>query len=112
MKSLKIFIYISCLLVAFTGCKVGRTTETSGYENESFITFTTNAEKPRTVQVIVDNDLRFDAEVKKVSVHNVKGKIFAIKSGRHLLEVKEGNKVVYKKEIFLSAQETKTIQIP
>lgn len=103
-------IILSCLIILWTGCQVGRTSVTTGMSDQAFLAFT--ADRSCTVEVTVDGKTHFNAAVSPESVHQVKGVMYAIKPGRRLVVVKEGDKTVYRKEIFLSSQETKTIQLP
>ena len=113
MKKL-IFLFIASLLI-FSGCKVGEgTISTSrGLENESFLEFVGTAKNYKGgVDVNIDDKTTF-----KAKVHNqhegdyfpkkdrFKGEVYAIPTGTHTVTVSYNGNVIYKKQIFVSAQE-------
>tara|TARA_B100000809_G_scaffold220164_1_gene227770 strand:+ start:198 stop:548 length:351 start_codon:yes stop_codon:yes gene_type:complete len=110
----KLFITVfTCLL--FTNC-TGVKTVSSGLENESFLEF---AGDPRDfaggVDVNIDDKITFKAEINKVRRNSPdhakrpKGKAYAISTGAHVVSVSYNNTLIFKKKIFISAQETRTI---
>lgn len=101
-------------LFILTGCSVGRTTETKGVENYSYLHFTRGgAEKyAEGVTVFVDNQNPFFAEVDDVDSRTVKGNIYIIKTGKSHIRVEYKGGVLYEKDVFVSSQETKSIQLP
>ncbi|MCA1744396.1 MAG: hypothetical protein LC643_01525 [Bacteroidales bacterium] len=110
MKNI-LFILLSGLLL-LSGC-TGVKTVTQGLENEAFIEILgTPQNYPNGVEVKVDDHLNFIAEVNKPHADRPKGKVYAIESGRHTLEVIHNKEVIYRKEIFVGAQETKQITLP
>ena len=64
------------------------------------------------VDVNLDNKNTFKGEVNKDHADRPKGKVFAIATGNHSLTVSYNSKVIYKKQIFVSSQETKRIILP
>jgi hypothetical protein len=106
-----LFILLSGLLL-LSGC-TGVKTVTQGLENEAFIEILGTPENyPNGVEVKVDDHLNFIAEVNQPHADRHKGKVYAIESGRHTVEVLHNNAVIYRKEIFVGAQETKQITLP
>jgi len=108
MKNL--FIVIS--LIVLTSCG-GIKTSSSGLENESFLEFISNSGNYSDgVEVSVDNQPTFKAEVFNDKTTRVKGKVYAISTGQHIVSVTHKNNLIVKKRIYLSIQETKKIVLP
>jgi hypothetical protein len=108
----KIFYVIAIGLLFVAGC-TGVKTVTTGLENEAFLSF---IGKPSVykggVTVNVDDKNTFKAEVCKDFTDRPKGKVYAISTGTHIVTVSFNNNVIFKKQIFISNQETKKIQLP
>jgi hypothetical protein len=99
-------------LVIF-GCRVGRTTEVKGLENETYLQFVQGEQKySEGVEVFVDNLAPFTAKVNKVNDRTVKGNVYTVKSGTRHLKVVYKNKVLFEKDVVLSSQQTRQIQLP
>lgn len=110
---MKKIIYILTIgLIIFTGC-TGVKTVSTGLENESYLEF---LGKPSNytggVDVNLDDNNTFKAEVKKDHANRPKGKVYSISTGTHTITVSYNNTVIFKKKIFVSAQETKKIILP
>ncbi|MBI9034387.1 MAG: hypothetical protein JEZ03_07950 [Bacteroidales bacterium] len=96
-------------LVACTGVK----TISTGLENEAFLEFVGNpGNYDGGVNVNIDDKNTFVAEVKKDHSKRPKGVVYAITTGTHTISVTYKEEVIFKKQIFVSAQETKIIQLP
>jgi hypothetical protein len=99
-------------LVIF-GCSVGRTTEAKGLENETCLQFVQGQQKyPEGVEVFVDELAPFTAKVNKVNDRTVKGNVYTVKSGTRHLKVVYKNAVLFEKDVVLSSQQTRQIQLP
>ena len=99
-------------LVLLTGC-TGVKTVSTGLENESFIEFIGNPTSySGGVNVVIDDKSNFIAEVGNDHASRVKGKIYAIPTGKHIISISYKNNLIVKKQIFVSAQETKKIVLP
>ncbi|MDR0418976.1 MAG: hypothetical protein LBH34_02040 [Prevotellaceae bacterium] len=110
MKRIVCLLTIS--LIFFAGCTGVRTVST-GLENESFLEFIGNPKDySNGVDVNIDDKVSFNAKVKKDYATRPKGEVYAIPAGSHVLTVSYNSKEVYKKQIFISAQETKKIILP
>lgn len=118
MKKL-IFLFAATVLI-LTSCKVGEGSLSTarGLENESFLEFVGTASKyKRGVEVNVDGKTTFTAKVHNESegnslspkVDRFKGKVYAISTGTHTITVSYKETIIYRKQIFASAQETKKI---
>jgi hypothetical protein len=108
----KLMIIASIGLLIFSGC-TGVKTVSTGLENEAFLEFIGNPGDYRGgVSVNVDDKTTFVAEVNKDYTKRPKGKVYAISTGKHIVAVTYNNNVIYNKQIFISAQETKKILLP
>ena len=115
MKAKVIFslIAIASLLI---GCKANYpVAQQSGKEDMAYLVFVGplntygNGSKP--VQVDIDGKV-FDAKVVKPKTANRKGTQYGVATGRRNVIVKFNGKIVYQKQLFLSSQETKIINLP
>lgn len=105
-----LLIVISLILLASCG---GIKTSSSGLEKESYLEFVgAPSDYSGGVEVSVDNQPTFKAEVFNDKATRVKGKVYAISTGQHVVSVSYKNNVILKKQIFLSSQETKKILLP
>jgi hypothetical protein len=99
-------------LIAIAAC-TGIKTSTQGLENESFLEFIGNPDNyVGGVLVNIDKEISFMAEVKENNADVTKGKVYAISTGKHVISVYYNEKVIYQKQIFVSAQETKKVLLP
>lgn len=107
---MKIPLYLTLVsLILFTSCG-GIKTHSSGLENEAFLEFVGPVKSyPDGVEVSLDNTITFIAVVNKDKVGYMKGEVYAISTGKHLLKVTHKGIVLYEKQIFVAAQETKKI---
>jgi hypothetical protein len=108
----KILFIIAIGLVVLTGC-TGVKTLSTGLENEAFLEF---IGKPSNysggVDINIDEKSTFKAKVNKDHADRPKGEVYAISTGVHVVTVSYNNIVIFKKQIFVSAQETKKIILP
>ena len=112
-KVLFILFVITCILV---GCKVNYpVAQQSGKEDIAYLIFVGPKEVygngSKTVQVDVDGT-HFDAKVVKPKTANRKGTQYGVATGRRSITVKFNGQTVYQKQLFLSSQETKIINLP
>lgn len=108
----KILFVIAIGLLVLAGC-TGVKTLSTGLENESFLEFIgIPGNYPDGVDVNIDDKNTFKAEVKKDHADRPKGKAYAISTGKHIVTVSHNNNVIFKKQIFVSSQETKKIMLP
>jgi hypothetical protein len=106
-------IAIAGLLI---GCKANYpVAQQSGKEDMAYLVFVGpletygNGSKP--VQVDVDGT-QFDAKVVKPKTANRKGEQYGVATGRRNITVKFNGQTIYQKQLFLSSQETKIINLP
>jgi hypothetical protein len=100
-------------LFLLSGC-TGVKTLSTGLENEAFLEFigTPNKYIDKTVAVTLDDYNTFLATVKKDHDKRPKGEVYAISTGKHTVSVSYNDQIIYQKQIFVSAQETKKIILP
>jgi len=108
----KIFFALSIGLLFLSAC-TGVKTLSTGLENEAFLEFIgTPKNYSGGVDVTIDDNTNFKAEVNKDHADRPKGKVYAISTGTHVVSVSYNSSVIFKKQIFIGAQETKKIIIP
>lgn len=108
---MKKFIFFLAVFSA-VGC-TGVKTTTAGLENEAFLIFLGNPTNYRSgIEVNIDDNTSFTAEVQKNHSDRPKGKVYAISTGAHVVSVVHNGEMIYQKRIFVSAQETKKIVLP
>jgi len=110
----QIYIALSILfsIILFNSC-TGVKTLATGLENEAFLEFVGNPQNYRNgVDVSIDDNIFFKAEVNKDHANRPKGTVYGISTGQHTVRVSYNNNLVYQKQIFISAQETKRIILP
>ncbi|NVO11566.1 MAG: hypothetical protein HXX16_16505 [Bacteroidales bacterium] len=109
MKNIILYIAISMLFIA--SCTGVKTVATS-LENEAYLEFIANPNNYKGgVDVNVDDKIHFNAEVNADHLDRPKGKVYAISTGTHTISVSYNNREIFKKQIFISAQETKKITL-
>lgn len=110
MKKIYSIIVLATLVLYSCG---GIKTLSTGIDNEAFLEF---IGKPNDydggLDVTVDEKTNFVAEVNKDKATKTKGRVYAISTGAHTISVSYKNKLLYKKQIFISSQETKKIILP
>jgi hypothetical protein len=110
MKKPYLLIIVSMLILNSCG---GTKTSFQGLASESYLEFIGKPNHyPEGVEVIVDDKPSFIAKVYKDKVVRMRGEIYSIKTGRHMLKVKYQNQIIFNKEIFISTQESKKIILP
>lgn len=112
-KVLFSFIAITFLLI---GCRANYpVAQQSGKEDMAYLVFVgplkTYGNGSIPVQVEVDGT-KFDAKVVKPKTANRKGIQYGVGIGRRNVTVKLNNQTIYQKQLFLSSQETKIINLP
>jgi hypothetical protein len=107
----KLIPIFASILIIISSCTGIRNT-TRGMENESFIEIFGNTGKySQGVTVQVDENAPFTAQVNKPHPDRPKGTVYAISPGKHVVSVTFKDVVIYKKQIFISSQETLKIDL-
>ena len=115
MKKLLLFV-IAFVAVLLVGCKTSYPVAMqTGQEDMAYLVFVGPLDKygngAYPVQVDIDGT-KFDAKVIKPKVSNRKGFQYGVGLGNRHLKVTFRGETVYEKQIFLSTQETKVINLP
>lgn len=111
----RLFIVV-CVFLIFISCGGIKTTNI-GLENESYLEFIGNpGNYSGGVDVLIDDKIAFKAEIVKDLKRNVSrvkgGKAYVVSTGTHIVAVSYNNNLIMKKQIFISAQETKKFMLP
>lgn len=102
------YLLLACFIV-LSSCG-GIKTKTAGMENEAFLEFVGPVSSySGGVDVNIDNKINFKANVIKDKVAYMKGEVYSISTGTHSLKISYKGTVLYEKQIFVAAQETKKI---
>ena len=105
------FIITSLFLISF-GC-TGIKSETKSLENQAMLVLVGKPWKYRKgVDVSIDDKINFTGEVVKPNKDRPKGEVYLIPTGSHLVILSYKGEIIYKKNIFISAQETRKIYLP
>lgn len=106
------YYLIALLFLLLTSCG-GTKTSYQGLSNESYLEFVGDPNNySNGVEVIVDDKTPFQAKVYKDKIGRMRGEVYAIATGKHTLKVYHENKMIYNKQLFISAQESKKIILP
>lgn len=112
----KVLFPLIAVFILMVGCKANYpVAQQSGKEDIAYLLFVGplktygNGSKP--VQVDVDGN-KFDAKVVKPKTANRKGTQYGVATGRRNVTVMFNGQIVYQKQLFLSSQETKIINLP
>lgn len=102
------------ILVLLCGCKASYpVAQSGGKEDVAYLLFVSPKEYVgKHVDVIIDGKTTFEAKVVKAKKSKWKGSAYAISTGRRKINVTYKGKSLYKKEIFVTTQETQTITLP
>jgi hypothetical protein len=110
---------MTSLVLASCRTGEGSLSTARGLENESFLEFVGKASNYRGgVDVNIDGKVTFKAKVHnenegynfgRKKIDRFKGEIYVISTGTHTITVSYKGGIIYKKQIFISAQETKKI---
>ena len=107
-----VYVLITSLFLLSFGC-TGIKSETKSLENQAMLVFVGKPWKYRKgIDVSIDDEINFTGEVVKPNKDRPKGEVYAIPTGSHLLVVSYMGETIYKKNIFISAQETRKIYLP
>ncbi len=110
MKKIIFILFAGVLvLAACTGVK----SLSSGLESEAYLKFIGNTKLYENgVEVTVDDKIVFTAQVVDDAKKEPAGNVYAIAPGKHTVNVKYNDNVIYSKLIFISTQETKKVILP
>jgi hypothetical protein len=105
-------IFSLVISLIFLASCTGVRTMTKGLENEAYLEFVSSSNYSNGIDVVLDETLTFKANVVKGTAKRPKGEVYAVSTGKHHISVKYKNEIIFSKQIFVSAQETKQIILP
>lgn len=109
---MKKIITLGILFIFLASCG-GIKTSSQGISNEAFIEFIgKKSEYLNGVEVTIDNNKSFTAEVKSPNYNGFRKKIYSLSHGTHDISISHKNKIILKQTIFISINETKKIILP
>jgi hypothetical protein len=113
MNKLIYFTFICLMIFAVNNCTTGSSSISKGLDNISYLEFVSasNADYGNGVDVAI-SDKKFMAKVNKSNEKPRKGTVYSIPTGKQIVTVTHNNKVIFSRQIFISAQETKQIILP
>ncbi len=110
MKPVQFFMAFA-LWVVMIGC-TGVKSVSRGLENESYLEFTGDpAAYSGGVQVTINDTIHFTATITKTRA-SVSIPKYAVKPGKQWVSVRYNDKLIFSKQLFLSTQETRIIELP
>lgn len=109
----RLFLILGLILL-LSGCRSHYpVAQQSGKEDIAYLLFVSpNKYANQYVTVVLDDEKTFQAKVVKAKKSNRKGTAYAISTGRRGINVEYKGISIYKKELFISTQETKIIMLP
>lgn len=108
----KLFLILSVLLVIMAACKAPVSRE-YGKEDVAYLLFVTRGQyKGSQVNVNLDNGTSFKADVVTSKKANRKGISYQVATGRRHIQVSYQGQTLYDRDVLLSTQETKVIDLP
>ncbi len=112
MKRLLFLVTLTLLLL--TGCRGSfPVAQQSGKDDTAALLFVSQEEYAGENLSVQLDDTQFEAKAVKAKKAHRKGIVYSVAPGnRHLVVKNNKGEVLYDKKIFLSAQETKQIQLP
>ena len=112
---MKKFIFITALSVFLTGCGVGSYSLQSGIEDAAFISFTDDDKQEIVVNVDGKtynvNTVKYKAYKKDRNIKHTAMNTIKLSPGQHKVSVLINGSEVYNHKVFLSASETKIIEL-
>jgi len=109
---MKKFLFATSLIFLLLGCAGTKSTH-GGLENEAFLDIVgTQRNYVGGVTVILDDKASFTAKVNDPASNTPRGSTYAIEAGQRTVVVQYNGNELYRKQIFVSAQETRRIALP
>mgnify|MGYP004449701671 CR=1 FL=1 len=105
---------IVIIFVGLTSCKTGNFAAAGGQEEQAYICLVSSDRLAnKEVQVRIDDNTPFKAKVQRAKQNTEKhnGQLYGILPGRRHVEISYNGQVVYSQEVFISSQQTKTINL-
>ncbi len=107
-------IAVLSVIVLLCGCRAHMpVAQQSGKEDIAYLLFVSPKEYiNEEVTATMDEETSFAAKVVSAKKSNRRGTQYGVATGRHQLTVRSNGRTIYSKQLFLSSQETKIIQLP
>ena len=102
------------LLLGVASCKTGSFATAGGQQEMCYICLVSSDELAnKDVQVKIDDSTQFTAKVQRAKQNTEKhnGKVYGIQPGRRHVEITYKGQVIYSQEIYVTSQQTKTINL-
>jgi hypothetical protein len=108
------FILVAVISFLLTACSVGNVTKSGGVENQGYLQFIQGGDTKYSdgVTVYIDSEPAFTAVVDKIKKYRVKGNTYIVKTGTRHLKVVYKDKTLYEKDVIITTQETKQLNLP
>ncbi len=106
----RLFIILCCTLLA--SCKVGVATQSQGLSDQGYLLLVTS-DKKKTVDVVVDGNVAFEATVNKEKRGKIHNTSYALNTGkRHVFITSKQGEILLDKLVIINTQQTKKIKLP
>jgi len=116
MKHVKYFVMLvaSTAIMLISSCRAHYpVAQQGGKEDVGYLLFVSASNQPNSeIEVILDNGTTFLAQTIKAKKANRRGTQYSVSTGRHQITVKQNGNILYQKNIMMSSQEVKQIQLP
>ena len=113
MKNLIVCIIVIITSFSFVACGSMPVAQQSGKDDTCSLVFVSQGEYVNEIVYVQLDDTSFDAKTVSHKKAERKGTAYRVDPGTRKITVKDKNgRIIYSKKIFLSAQETKQIQLP
>lgn len=105
-------LILSAAVLLFAGCTSVKTSS-SGVDNEAYLEFLGDPHLyTGDVKVDIDGTVFFTVQVEDpATVNRLRGMVYSIKPGTHVVTVTYDGVVLYKQKILISNQETRKIKL-
>ncbi len=111
---MKKILFLISLPLLLAGCRAHLpVAQQGGKENMAYLLFVSDKTYAgQTVQVSLDENTTFDAQVVKQRKAARRGTQYGVGTGVRRMKVMSGGRVIYQKNLYLSSQEVKQIVLP
>lgn len=109
-----LFALVVLLVGVLSSCKTGTFTSEYGKEDIAYVFLTSSGDMAgKTVLVQIDDANSFEMKVRKAkqSTEKHNGKAFSIMPGTRHMKITYKGQLIYEKDIFVSSQQTKLINL-
>lgn len=107
-------MFVTIFIFIFSGCKTGNFSSEGGKEDVAYLFFASRGELAgEHITVNIDNGTPFDVKVQKDKKDKAKwrGHLYSINPGNRKIIVTYKGKILIDKQIFVSTQQTKQIDL-